>query len=421
MKEFGKLSTVLFLFFLMCACSVKKHNVADKESPHLYDFGGMSLSKTIEKTGGVVIARDITTSFSTDDSEVISLLTFSNISGSHYLRWQWYAPNGELYYATDNFLIPVSEGKYRKELKVWHKLSIGGDKAASLPGEWNVKAYMDDDVLTTASFSLKYSDLENIGAAQTPHRQDWALVIGIEEYGGLPRVDYAKNDALIVKSYFNKLLGVPEENIITLINGDATKSKIEGYLKQYLPANVSSETTLYVYYAGHGAPDVSKGESYLLPFDGDTRFLGQSAYNLKNFYEDLNKLKVRKVFVFIDSCFSGIAARSSNKMLVKGARLALSHVQNPSIASDKLISMSATNEAQISNSFEKQRHGLFTYYLLNGLRGAASSDQNKNVSVKGLYEYVSNNVSREARRKGSEQTPTMMPSVEKVKDMVISR
>jgi len=83
--------------------------------------------------------------------------------------------------------------------------------------------------------------------------------------------------------------------------------------------------------------------------------------------------------------------------------------------------MSATNEAQISNSFEKQKHGLFTYYLLNGMRGAASSDKSKNVSVKGLYEYVLNNVSMEARRKGTEQTPTITPPIDKVKDMVINR
>ncbi len=418
-KGLRTLCISLLLPLLIGSCSAKKYNAADKESPHLYQFVGMSLSKSIEKAGGVAVAREMTSSFSTDDSEVISLLTFSNISGSHYLRWQWYAPNGELYYATENFPIIISEGKYRKEMKVWHRLTISGDRAASYPGQWKVKAYMDDEAITTASFSLKLSDLENIGSAQTPRHQDWALIIGIEEYGGLPRVDYARNDALLVKTYFNKLLGVPEENTITLINKDATKSRIEGYLKQYLPANVSSDTTLYVYYAGHGAPDMSKGEPYLIPYDGDTRFLGQSAYNLKTFYDDLNKLKVKKVFVFIDSCFSGTAARSS-EMLMKGARLALSHVQNPSIASDKVVSMSATNEAQISNSYEKQRHGLFTYYLLNGLRGAASGDQTRNVSVKGLYTYVLNNVSREARRKGTEQTPTIMPPVERVKDTVIN-
>jgi hypothetical protein len=406
----------LLLPFMILACSTTKY----KESQPPYEFGGMSLSKGIDKTGDVAVGREITASFLSDDSEVISFLRFKNISGLHYLRWEWYLPTGELYYATDNYTIAISEGKYRKELTAWHRLSISGDKAASYPGEWQVKAYMDDDPISTSPFSIVLTDLENIGVAQKSHPEDWALVIGIEEYGGLPRVDYAKNDALLVKSYFNKLFGVPEENIITLINKDATKSKIEGYLKQYLPAHVSSDTTLYIYYAGHGAPDMAKGEPYLVPYDGDPRFLEQSSYNLRTFYEDLDKLQVQRVVIFIDSCFSGIGARSS-EMLMKGTRLALSHLQNPSIASEKILSMSATNEAQVSNSYEEKRHGLFTYYLLNGLRGAASRDENKSLSVKELYAYVLDNVSRGARLKGVEQTPTMTPPMEKVKDIAIGR
>ena len=414
-KEIRTLCIFMLLLFLICACSAAKY----KESQPPYEFEGMSLSKGIDRRGDVAVGRELTTSFTTDDPEVISLLRFKNISGKHYLRWEWYAPKGELYYATDNYPIGISEGKYRKELTAWHRLSISGDKAASYPGEWQVKAYMDDDLIISLPFSLVLTDLENIGEAQKPNPKDWALVIGIEEYGSLPRVIYAKSDALVMRLYFHKLLGVPEENIITLINKDATKAKIEGFIRYYLPANVSSETTLYIYYAGHGAPDISKGEPYLVPYDGDTRFLEQSAYNLKTFYEDLNKLKVKRVLIFIDSCFSGVAARSSD-MLEKGARLALSHVQNVSIASEKVISISATNEAQVSNSYEEKKHGLFTYYLLNGMRGAASSDEDKSVSIKELYAYVLNNVSRDARRKGTEQTPTIMPSEENVKDMTIS-
>ena len=78
--------------------------------------------------------------------------------------------------------------------------------------------------------------------------------IGIEDYLRLPNVEYARKDALIVKDYFIKVLGVPEENVMTLIDNDATKGRIEGYLKEYIPSNVGKDTTLYVYFAGHGAP-----------------------------------------------------------------------------------------------------------------------------------------------------------------------
>jgi len=120
MKEFTKPLIFLLLPFLLCACSTTKY----KQPQQTYEFGGMTLSKSLEKAGDVAYAGEFTTSFTTDDSEVISLLTFSNISGSHYLRWEWYAPKGELYYATDKYPILISEGKSHKALIAWHRLSI---------------------------------------------------------------------------------------------------------------------------------------------------------------------------------------------------------------------------------------------------------------------------------------------------------
>jgi uncharacterized caspase-like protein len=404
------------MFSLLYACSTRQAGIKPE-----YDFGGITLAKGIDKKGTTAIPRDPGTTFLTDDSEVIAFLKFGNMSGIHNLRWEWFAPNNQLYYATEEFPVDTTEGKYRREVAAWHRLTLKGDKAGSLPGDWEVKAFCDDRLLASMKFSLKTSSLENIpGAAQKPFPKDWALVIGIEEYSGLPPVNYAKRDALIVKDYFIKVMGVPEENIITLIDKDATKARIEGFIKQYLPDNVTSETTLYVYFAGHGAPDMAKGEPYLVPYDGDTRFIEQTGYNLKNFYQDLNKIKLQRVYVFLDSCFSGVAARASD-MLVKGARPALIHVENASIASNTIVALSASDAGQLSNMYPEEKHGLFTYYLLKALQGDADTNGDHWVSLKELYEYVKSNVSRVARRMGAEQTPVIMPSVEKLKDLAVSR
>jgi hypothetical protein len=407
----------LFLLSLICACSTMKQ----AGTKPLYDFSGITLSKGIDKKGSEAVPRELSTTFTTDDSEVIALLKFANISGTHTLRWEWIAPNNQPYYATGDYPVDTEEGKYRKEVTAWHRLTIRGDKAVKLPGDWEVRAFMDDKLLSTMRFVLKTSALENIPAtALKPFPKDWALVIGIEEYAGLPQVSYAKRDALIVRDYFIRVLGVPEENVITLIDKDATKARIEGFLKQYLPDNVTSETTLYVYFAGHGAPDMAKGEPYLVPFDGDTRFIEQTGYNLKNFYQDLNKIKLQRVYVFLDSCFSGVAARAA-EMLVKGARPALIHVENASIASNTIVAVSATDAGQLSNVYPEEKHGLFTYYLLKGIQGEADANDDHWVSVKELFEYIKTNVSRVARRMGAEQTPMIMPSLEKLKDLAISR
>ena len=61
-----------------------------------------------------------------------------------------------------------------------------------------------------------------------PFPKDWGLIIGIENYDSLPNVKFTRKDALIIKDYFVRILGVPEENIISLVGSEATKARIEG-------------------------------------------------------------------------------------------------------------------------------------------------------------------------------------------------
>lgn len=61
-----------------------------------------------------------------------------------------------------------------------------------------------------------------------PFPKDWGLIVGMENYNSLPNVKFTRKDALIIKDYFVRILGVPVENIISLIDSEATKARIEG-------------------------------------------------------------------------------------------------------------------------------------------------------------------------------------------------
>ncbi len=419
MNEFKVRHLFLFVLpFLLCACSSTKY--VEKTPPSR--LVGITLAKSIDRQDTRGIPVDVTTDFSTLDDEVIAHVELENISGRHQLRWDWHDPKGNVYYSTGNYPVEASRGKYLPELTAWHSLAVQGDKAVNYPGQWEVKVYLDDSLMESRSFSLNaMSDVDEFPATGLkPYPKDWGLIIGIEDYSSLPSVDYARKDAVIIREYLNKILGVPEENIIALIDGDATKGRIEGYLKQYLPANVAKDSTLYVYYAGHGAPDMEKGEPYLVPYDGDTRFLMQTGYKLKSFYEDLDSLKLQRVYVFLDSCFSGVASRAA-EMLTKGARPALVHVEDVNIDSDNLIAFSASKSNEVSNAYPETRHGLFTYYLLRALRGEADANDDQWVSVKEAFTFVKEHVTRTSRRMGTEQTPVIMPSLDVLKDLAISR
>jgi uncharacterized caspase-like protein len=254
----------------------------------------------------------------------------------------------------------VSNGNYLKKCTAWHKITIKGNKAQDMPGNWEVRVFFDNDMVESKKFSILAEKAimasVPIKGTQRVFPKDWGPVIGIEDYAHLPRVDFARKDALVVKEYFIKILGVPEQNIITLIGGDATKARITGYLKKFIPANVSKETTLYVYFAGHGAPNMETGEPYLVPYDGDTLFIEETGYNLKQFYQLINDLDINQAYVFLDSCFSGVASRAA-EMLTKGSRPALLKVEDIGLATQEVIALSAAASNQTSNAFPEQEHG----------------------------------------------------------------
>lgn len=383
----------------------------------------LTLSKGITKQSTMALPLNPTTSFTNQDPEVFALMKFENLSGKYKLKWDWHKPNGDLYTSTGNFPLTISKDKYLKQATAWHSIVLKGDDAVDYPGDWTVKVYVNDEQVDAKSFSLAVkTSLVQLppGRPPKPFPEDWGFIIGIEDYAHLPTVTYAKKDALIMRDYFRRILRVPEENIIMLIGSDATRARIQGYLEKYIPSNVESDTTLYVYFAGHGAPGINTGDPYLIPYDGDTRFIEQTGYKLKKLYEDLQKLDIRQSYVFLDSCFSGAASRAA-EMLSEGTRPALLNVKDVELFDDSIVSFSASSAGQTSIGYPETGHGLFTYYLLRALKGEADSDDDQWISIKEVYDYVSRHVSRVARKLGSEQDPSITPSTGTIKDIAIGR
>ncbi len=423
-SRFRRLTILFLIVFIAIALVCCGGSKTIQKTPKFH-YSGTTLSKGVKSTGKLDIPTTVTNRFSANDKAVYAHLNLENLSGSHKIRWEWYGPDGKLYYATDNTRIKASRGNYIPKCTPWHSLSIKGDKAQNMPGQWRLKVFLDNEVLERKNFSI--IAIKKVVPASTPATvtkrifpDDWGLIIGVEDYAHLPKVDYARKDALVIKEYFNKILGIPEQNIITLIDSDATKARISGYLKRYIPSNVNSETTLYVYFAGHGAPDMQKGEPYLMPYDGDTLFIEETGYKLKDFYKAIYDLNVNQAYVFLDSCFSGVASRAA-EMLIKGSRPALLKVEDVGLATQEVISISAAANDQASNPLPKEGHGLFTYYLLKAFKGKADENEDRYVTIKEIYDYVNRQVTRVARRMGREQTPTISPALEDIKDVSVAR
>lgn len=238
---------------------------------------------------------------------------------------------------------------------------------------------------------------------QAEHLSDYALIIGVEKYDGLPAATYAKDDAATAAD-FVRAMGVPARNVVTLTDSHATRSAMVKQLENWLAKNTDDTSTVYFYFSGHGAPDPATGQAYLVPFDGDPQYLAETAYPLKRLYEKLGALKSKRTIVMIDSCFSGAGGRS---VLAKGTRPLVSNIDTGvSSAGGNIAVLTASGANQISGTNDEKGHGLFTYYLFNGLNGAAQ-DSSGRVTLQSLYNYLKPKVMDDARRANGDQTPQL--------------
>ncbi len=231
--------------------------------------------------------------------------------------------------------------------------------------------------------------------ASGARRRGHAVVIGIERYRQrLPKADFAAADARAMAQYASVALGYPEENVALLTDEGATKGDFEKYFDRWLPNRVDKDDEVFVYFSGHGAPNPRNGDAYLVPYDGDPTYLSETGFPLKRLYAALAKLPAKKVTVALDSCFSGAGGRS---VLARGARPLV--VKQAEAAPSGLTVLSASASDQISNTYNEQGHGLFTYFLLKGLK-------EKGADLRAAFNYAKPEVSKVARRQyNADQEP----------------
>jgi hypothetical protein len=249
-------------------------------------------------------------------------------------------------------------------------------------------------------------DVDEPPRSATKRRSNaFAVVVGIEKYRDVPGVDFAARDAQSVHDYLTRSMGFDARNVVLLQDDRATLTDLTTYLGPWLKDRVDKDSKVFIFFAGHGAPN-PKGDAFLIPYDGNASYVETKAYPLSRLFETLKTLPAEDVTVALDACFSGGGARS---VLAAGAR-PLVHAKSLPPLGRNVVLLTATGQDQISTYYKDAQHGLLTYFMLKGLRGAADADGDKAVTTVELFSYLQPAVEGEARRQHVEQTPTLTPS-----------
>ena len=244
----------------------------------------------------------------------------------------------------------------------------------------------------------------------------FALIVGIGKYQDerIPKLNFTHADA---KAFYELLTdprrsGFPKQNVRLLLDAEATHTQIRKSVNQWLYNQVTPDSTVLIFFAGHGGQELDKCENepgrqayYFLPWDADPEDLASTSLSQTDFERLLRTLKAQRMVMFLDACHSTGVAKAGGRDLTiiaspKYERLA---------EGEGRVVIAAAKPEQRSWEDEKLQHGIFTYHLLEALRGKADTNGDGYVSIQEVAAYLQREVPRTVKLLGKEpQDPTMI-------------
>jgi len=243
------------------------------------------------------------------------------------------------------------------------------------------------------------------------NKNKFAVIIGIEKYreSDVPAVPFAARDARLVRDYLIKAAGVPEENIHTLVNNRAAKTDIQRIIEEWLPKNLTNESSLFIYFSGHGAVESKSGTPHLVPYEAHPSYLATQGYPVDRLLAALKKVPAKNCIVALDACYVGLLPPGERPIVIIKKR------PQDSVGK-RLVLLTASAPKQRSQSYMDKQHGLFTYFMLKGMQGGADTNGDGKVHMSELYPFIHDGVQRQAHRMNKEQNPMIVPALEEIKE-----
>jgi hypothetical protein len=259
-----------------------------------------------------------------------------------------------------------------------------------------------------------------------PARNQWAVVIGVGHYESvaIPRLRYTVSDAEAIYETLIGPAGFRKENVLLLTDRSERKPtlrNIKWALGTFLGRSAQKDDTVLIFFAGHGAPEVdTRGlerdglAKYLIPTDADPDDLYSTALPMDELQTIFGRIEADRVVAFLDACYSGAAGgRTFASKKTRAGAVDDLFLERLTRSKGRAI-VTASRPAEVSIELPELGHGIFSFYLVSGLKGAADLNRDGIVSLQELYEYLEQQVTTKARSVGGNQHPVMKGELEGV-------
>lgn len=220
----------------------------------------------------------------------------------------------------------------------------------------------------------------------------WAVIIGAARYTHMPVLRYTDDDAYQVFAFLKSPEGgaLPDNQVRLLIDEDATHDNIITAMRStFLKADEND--VIMFYFSGHGL----EGAFLSIDYDG---------YNNKLEHTEITQLlkasRAKHKIVLADACHSGsiLAAKNNMSEALKRYYEAFEATQGGTA----LLMSSKGEEYSLEDG--GLRSGIFSHFLVRGLKGEADSDGNEIITISELFKFIHKSVRRYT---GNIQTPTL--------------
>ncbi len=255
-------------------------------------------------------------------------------------------------------------------------------------GFWQDGKYM-------ASLDFEGPSIKHTPTKKTPEQdiKVWAVIIGIAAYEHMQTLRFTDDDAYRFYAFLKSPEGgaLPDNQIQLLIDESATREKIMNAMRNVF-SKAGSNDLVMLYFSGHGVPGA------FLPIDFD-------GLNNKIYHQEISSIlassNAKYKICIADACHSGglFAVRTPNA--TPGL---ISYYTNLSQAQPGTALIMSSKSDETSLEASGLRHGVFSHYLIRGLKGEADQNDNKVVTVKELYGFINKGVTEYT---GFQQSPVI--------------
>ena len=232
----------------------------------------------------------------------------------------------------------------------------------------------------------------SIQVDRNPEVKIWAVIVGAARYTHMPALRYTDDDAYHLYAFLKSPEGgaLPDNQVELLIDEDATHQGILSAMRTVFLRADENDMVMF-YFSGHGL----QGAFLPIDYDGYANRLEHEEIR-----EVLQATRARHRLILADACHSGslMAAREPVHVALQQYYEAL----NASRGGTALLLSSKGEEYSLEDG--GLRSGIFSHFLIRGLKGEANANGDNLISIRELFSFVHQKVRQYT---GNVQTPTL--------------